>query len=161
MRVHNIIKNALKYIVYTTSNEPLARNQGGGNRLSSVNGRLCVTNIVDLDVLLGKKIIAKYQLWLKQFNYPSVKTHWNETHHSVYKLFNSPINLQLYFIEFISSRGTHLQALLFTSFSFLVVGVLAPVAVAVRIVRQERVVRFTSCLHIALDKFSQLFIILE
>ena len=33
---------------------------------SGANGRLCLTN-VDLVALLGKKIIAKYQLWLKQF----------------------------------------------------------------------------------------------
>lgn len=34
--------------------------------LSGANGRLCLT-IDDHVALLGKKIIAKYQLWLKQF----------------------------------------------------------------------------------------------
>lgn len=44
-------------------------------QLSGANGRLCLTNIVDLDALLGKKIIAKYQLRLKQLKIQVLTRH--------------------------------------------------------------------------------------
>lgn len=50
-----------------------------------------------------------------------------------------------------SGISTHLEALLFTSFTLLVVSVLAPVAVAVRVVRQERVVCLACRFHLALQ----------
>lgn len=46
--------------------------------------------------------------------------------------------------------GTHLQAFLFTSFTLLVIGVLAPVAVAVRVVGEEGVVGFAGSFGVAL-----------
>lgn len=52
---------------------------------------------------------------------------------------------------------THLEALLFTSFTFFVIGILSPIAVAVRVVREERVVRLARCLHVTLRTNTQTY----
>lgn len=48
--------------------------------------------------------------------------------------------------------ATYLLALAFAALALFVVGVLAPVAVTVRVVREERVVRLTGRLDVALSR---------
>lgn len=56
--------------------------------------------------------------------------------------------------------SAYLEAFLFTSFTLLIVGVLAPVAVAVRVVRQERVVRLPRGFHVALPHYSSVIFLI-
>lgn len=98
---------------------------------------------------VGKKNNCKIPVMTKTIQNPSVKTHWNESHNTgVQSLANSPSDLNI--IEPFRVR-THLEALLFTPFALLVVGVLAPVSVAIRVVREKRIVRLARCFYVTLQ----------